>query len=379
MARHRNGGPHRSSPRRSWRIGALLTIAVLLGMLHVSTAQAATSDSATATASPGPYLVGQPITFTSTNPCTVACRLIWTYLNGTRLGDALGEGTSVTTSFSTPGLKTVELRLTENCVGTTRLVCSSVAVVSVDVQQAPPAPTTDSTAPTFALSGVEAEATGPTTPVGYTFQATDPDDAVVAQSCTPPPASAFGVGTSRVTCTATDSHGNVGTQSFDIVVNDTTAPAMTLPGSVSADATSSAGALVTYAATASDLVDGPVTPSCTPASGSVFAVGTTTVSCTATDTHGNTSTGDFSVSVTSAVDLLGAVRDQVATFHLRNRNLLTRIDATIGSFGRHNRDCRSLLGLREDVTGPARRQLTWGQRIWLRVEVARITSAAGCP
>jgi len=134
-------------------------------MLHVSTAQAATSDSATATASPGPHLVGQPITFTSTNPCTVACRLIWTYLNGTRLGVALGEGTSVTTSLSTHGLKTVELSLTETCVGTTRLVCSSVAVVSVDVQQAPPPPTTDSTAPAFALSGVEAEATGPTTPV----------------------------------------------------------------------------------------------------------------------------------------------------------------------------------------------------------------------
>ena len=75
----------------------------------------------------------QPITFTSTTPCTVLCRLIWTYLNGTRLGDRIGEGENVQQSFSTPGWKTVQLRLTEFCVGTTRLVCDSVAYVSVFV------------------------------------------------------------------------------------------------------------------------------------------------------------------------------------------------------------------------------------------------------
>src|SRR6478609_6391414 len=297
VARHRIPRPGRSSPRRRWRIGAILTIAVLLGMLHVSTAQAATSDSATATASPGPYLVGQPITFTSTNPCTVACRLIWTYLNGTRLGDALGEGTGVTTSFSTPGLKTVELRLTEIFVGTTRLVCSSVAVVSVDVQQAPTPPTTDTTAPTFSLSGVEAEATGPTSPVGYTFGASDPDDAVVSQSCAAPPASAFPVGTSRVTCTATDSHGNVGTQSFDIVVTDTTGPALTVPDTTTQEATSPGGAAVAFTTSATDLVDGEISTTCSAESASTFQLGSTAVTCTATDALGNTNSASFDVVV----------------------------------------------------------------------------------
>ena len=318
------------------------------------------------------------ITFTSTTPCTVACRLIWTYRNGTRLGDALGEGTSVTTSFSTPGLKTVELRLTETCVGTSRLVCSSVALVSIDVHQAPPAPNTDTTAPTFSLSGVEAEATGPTTPVHYTFQATDPDDAVVSQACAPAPGTAFPVGTSTVTCSATDSHGNVGTQGFDIVVTDTTGPAVTVPGMTTAEATSPEGAPVGFAVTANDLVDGPVVPTCSPTSGSVFAVGTTTVSCTATDAHGNVSTAGFPVNVASAGDQLGAVRDKVATFHLRNRKLLTRIDGTIGAVGRSNLRCRALIGLRQDINGSIRQEMTWGQRVWLRSELAHIASASGC-
>ncbi len=316
------------------RLVAIAAVLGVLGVLSVPAAQAATADTATAQASPGPYLVGEPITFTSTTPCTDACRLFWTFLNGTRLGDALGEGTSVTTSFDTPGLKSVELRLTQICVGSTRLVCDSIAVVSVDVQAAPPAvdppPVADTTAPTFSLAGTEIEATGPSTAVNYTFTARDPDDAVVSQSCTPAPGSVFSVGTSPVTCTATDSHGNVGTHSFDVVVTDTTAPALTLPSPITVNATSSAGAVVTYAATASDVVDAAVTPDCTPASGSVFAVGTTEVSCTASDAHGNTSAArSFTVRVTRhfhelAVAELGAVRLQAATTFQPNLILLER-------------------------------------------------------
>jgi hypothetical protein len=55
---------------------------------------------------------------------------------------------------------------------------------------------------------------------------------------------------------------------------------------------------VSYSASAADLVDGTVTPSCAPASGSVFAVGSTTVTCTARDTRGNQSSGSFTVTVT---------------------------------------------------------------------------------
>ncbi len=279
-------------------IRKLVAIAAVLGalaVLHVPAAQAATADTATAQASPGPYVIGKPITFTSTTPCTVACRLVWKLLDGTRLGDALGEGTSVTASFESPGVKTVQLRLTENCVGTTRLVCDRIALVSVDVQAAPTAE--DTTAPTFSLSGTETEATGPSTPVNYTFTASDPDDAVVAESCAPAPGSTFAVGTSPVTCTATDSHGNVNTQTFDIVVSDTTGPALTVPDTTTQEATSPAGAAVAFTASAVDLVDGAVSTTCSSESASTFPLGSTPVVCTATDALGNTNSANFDVVV----------------------------------------------------------------------------------
>ena len=50
-------------------------------------------------------------------------------------------------------------------------------------------------------------------------------------------------------------------------------------------------------ATATDLVDGSVPVNCSPVSGSVFQLGPTTVTCSATDAHHNTATGSFTVSV----------------------------------------------------------------------------------
>ena len=275
--------------------GKIAALALVISLFVVPLARGATTDTASAIASPGPYFVNVPITFTSTTPCSVPCRLIWTYLNGTRLGDRIGEGESVQTTFTTPGVKTVQLDLSELCVGTTRLTCDSFAYVTVNVEVPPP---TDATAPTITASGLTAEATGPTTPVDYTFGATDPDDTVVSTACTPAPGSAFPVGSTPLQCSAVDSNGNVGTAAFAVVVSDTTPPTVTVPGTLTAEATSPAGAVVSFASSASDLVDGAVATTCSTPSGSTFALGTTPVTCTATDAHGNSSGGSFSVVVT---------------------------------------------------------------------------------
>ena len=50
--------------------GKLAALAALLTLLVVPLARAATTDTATAEAAPGPYFVGSPITFTSTTPST---------------------------------------------------------------------------------------------------------------------------------------------------------------------------------------------------------------------------------------------------------------------------------------------------------------------
>jgi hypothetical protein len=105
------------------------------------------------------------------------------------------------------------------------------------------------------------------------------------------------VGTYAVTYSATDPSGNVGSATRTVAVIDTLAPALTLPGTLTAIATSASGATVSYSASATDRCDGAIIPSCTPASGSTFAPGASTVTCNATDAHGNKATGTFQVLV----------------------------------------------------------------------------------
>ena len=60
-------------------------------------------------------------------------------------------------------------------------------------------------------------------------------------------------------------------------------PTITGAADITAEATSSAGAYVTFTVTAADTDASPLTPSCSPLSGTLFALGsTTTVTCTAT-------------------------------------------------------------------------------------------------
>src|SRR5919204_4304790 len=54
---------------------------------------------------------------------------------------------------------------------------------------------------------------------------------------------------------------------------------------------------VRYSVSAQDAVDGGIPVTCTPASGSVFRIGKTRVTCSATDTSGNTGTATFFVVV----------------------------------------------------------------------------------
>ena len=95
--------------------------------------------------------------------------------------------------------------------------------------------------------------------------------------------------------TATDAAGNQTIRSFTITVRDTTAPVISgITSLISVTATSAAGAVVTFPAiTALDTVSGSVTPAFSHASGSVFAIGFTLVTVTATDLAGNVSTRTF--------------------------------------------------------------------------------------
>ncbi len=78
---------------------------------------------------------------------------------------------------------------------------------------------------------------------------------------------------------------------------DQTPPVLTLPADFTVEATSPAGALVTYTATALDANDGATSVLCNPASGATFPLGLNTVSCSSKDARNNTATGTFHVNV----------------------------------------------------------------------------------
>jgi hypothetical protein len=184
-------------------------------------------------------------------------------------------------------------------LGTTTVTCSASTAGGTSSDSFHVA-IVDTTAPVLTLPGTINK--GATSPAGavVTFSATAVDlvDGSITVFCNPPSGSLFPIGTTVVQCNASDSRFNSASGSFLVIVSaDVTPPVLTLPSNITAEATSASGAVVTFTATAVDDVDGPVPVTCTPASGSTFPLGTTTVQCSASDSHGNIAHGSFTVTV----------------------------------------------------------------------------------
>ena len=114
-------------------------------------------------------------------------------------------------------------------------------------------------------------------------------------TCSPASGSFFPKGTTTVTCTPTTGSSCT----FTVTVNDTQPPSITCPTNITTKTpTVNDQCVVTtfLPPTASDNCP-MVTAICNPPSGTCFPVGTTTVTCTATDMSGNTATCSFTVSV----------------------------------------------------------------------------------
>ncbi|MEW5854069.1 MAG: choice-of-anchor tandem repeat GloVer-containing protein, partial [Myxococcota bacterium] len=232
-------------------------------------------------------------------------------------GDMLAEATSATgatVSFTVSATDETTPDLVPTCMagqttvssgstfplGATTVTCSATdaagntgsAEFTITVQ--------DTTAPVVTVpSNMVLEASGPAgRAVTYTTSAMDLVDGTRAVSCDRPSGSTFGLGTTAVTCTASDTRGNVGTRSFTVTVRDTRPPLVTIVVAKSVVTSNPQGAVVTFSASANDVVSGARPVSCSPQSGTLFPVGKTTLRCTATDAAGNTGVATALVQVT---------------------------------------------------------------------------------
>jgi hypothetical protein len=151
-------------------------------------------------------------------------------------------------------------------------------------------------------------------PANRTVEATGPEGAVVTfanplvsdridpnptLTVSPASGSTFPIGTTTVVVSASDLEGSSASASFTISVQDTTPPVIAnVPSDLTVAATGPAGAVVAFESPeVTDLVDPSPTVTVTPASGTVFPIGTTMVTITAADHSYNSASATFTVDV----------------------------------------------------------------------------------
>jgi gliding motility-associated-like protein len=111
--------------------------------------------------------------------------------------------------------------------------------------------------------------------------------------------SAFPIGTTTVTWTATDASGNTATATQTVTITDATNPSITAPVNVTAQANNSCAAFNVVLGTPTT-TDNCTVASVTNNAPAIFPLGTTTVTWTVTDASGNTSTATQTVTVTDS-------------------------------------------------------------------------------
>jgi Tol biopolymer transport system component len=174
----------------------------------------------------------------------------------------------------------------------------------------------DTTPPTLVVPG---DLTFPATylrgrHVRFTERATDSGSGLTGTSCDPASGDSFPVGTTTVTCVAADAAGNETVRTFTITVVDKVAPRLSVPTSVTLAAPDGGQTPLDTLIKAIDDVDGAApTPTCTPAAGTMLAIGTTTVNCEVTDSAGNRAAASYPVHVVGSESVPAAAAATVVT------------------------------------------------------------------
>jgi hypothetical protein len=238
-----------------------------------------------------------------TLPCQIMCPSDMTVPNDTAQCGAI-------VSFSTTNTNCIAVTCTPPSgsffpVGTTTVTCSESAPMSASAEVESVTVAVASCSFTVTVNDTQPPAVNCPSNISVSsgsnqcsatvnFTATGMDNCAVASvNCNPASGSSFPVGITTVSCTATDTAGNMSPPcSFTVTVNDNQPPQISCaPLSVIALTPTPGGgcAVVNYALpTATDNCSG-VMVACSPPPGSCFPVGTTTINCTATDAAGNTS------------------------------------------------------------------------------------------
>ena len=236
------------------------------------------------------------------SPCvTVVCTLTCSDLFVATPPDATSCGVVVTfspdPSAACSGVSCTPPSGTSFPVGTTTVTCTAFNAQScsftVNVADGTPPALSCSTGVSVPLPPGQLTAV-----VNYPAPTVSDNCSAVSLVCTPPSGSTFPAGATLVTCTATDEAQNFTRCFFFVNVIDSQPPVITCPANISVvPGPGQTSVVVNYPPpTATDNLPG-VSVTCMPPSGSSFPLGSTRVTCTATDSGGNRSSCSFTVGV----------------------------------------------------------------------------------
>ena len=156
-------------------------------------------------------------------------------------------------------------------------------------------------------------------------------------------------GTTTIHWTATDDAGNTSSCNQTITVEDHEPPTISCPANIILEPTCPSGAIATYTApVGQDNCPGATTTrTAGGASGSVFPIGTTTVTHQVTDASGNTASCSFTVTVKSVSQTINDMKAFVNTLSLsgtQKQGLNSKLDQalTLYNGGQTNASCNKL-------------------------------------
>jgi probable HAF family extracellular repeat protein len=160
---------------------------------------------------------------------------------------------------------------------------------------------------------------------------------------------------------------------------DAIPPLITVPADITRDATSPAGVVVDFTVGATDEDPTNPTVSCTPPSGSVFAIGETTVSCEATDAAANTGTASFRITVKGAGAQLADLRSAVEGLG-PGKSLADKVQAAQAAYSARDesRTCEILNAFVNQVNAQSGKSIAQTSASGLIVDALRIRAVLGC-
>ena len=160
---------------------------------------------------------------------------------------------------------------------------------------------------------------------------------------------------------------------------DSEPPVISVPAGITVNASSPSGAVALFVVTTTDNTDPDPDVVCTPPSGSVFAIGTTTVYCTATDAAGNTANAHFTVYVKGAVEQLVDLHRAVIGVG-PGSSLADKVQQAETSLGQHNvaGACATLNVFINQVTAQSGKGIPPATATALIADANRIRAVLGC-